>query len=136
VITAESVVAKVVTFIVQKTVGKLVSLPFDKRRKACRSLTKLYYCVQSLDDVTEALVGTFEGFRSWGKADALVNALLRHLKQRPDHTNSSWLARLVARRNRNVAAVALANKNARIAWALLAHQRDFEPHYVSAAPTR
>jgi transposase len=30
----------------------------------------------------------------------------------------------------------LANKNARIAWALLAHQRDFDPHYASTAPSR
>ena len=61
-------------------------------------------------------------------------AVLRHVEHRPDQTDS-WLVRLVARRNRNVAAVALANKNARIAWALLAHQRDFEPDYVSTAPT-
>ena len=40
------------------------------------------------------------------------------------------------RRGKNVAAVALANKNARIAWALLAHQREFEPHYVSTAANR
>src|SRR6266508_4471572 len=46
-----------------------------------------------------------------------ARAVLRHLEHRPAATNS-WLARLVARRNRNVAAVALANKNARIAWAL------------------
>lgn len=77
-ITAESVVAKIVTFIVQKTVGKLVSLPFDKRRKACRSLTKLYYCVQSLDDVTESLLRTFEDFRNEGNASALINALNNH----------------------------------------------------------
>ena len=64
-----------------------------------------------------------------------ARSVLRRLKQRPDDTDS-WLARLVVRRNRNVAAVALANKNARIAWALLAHQRDFESDYVSAAPTR
>ena len=32
---------------------------------------------------------------------------------------------LMARRNKNIAAVALANKNARIAWALLAHEREF-----------
>lgn len=38
----------------------------------------------------------------------------------------SWLKRLLARRNKNIAAVALANKNARIAWALLAHGRDYE----------
>jgi hypothetical protein len=42
----------------------------------------------------------------------------------------------MARRGKNVAAVALANKNARIAWALLAHQREFEPEYVSKAPSR
>jgi transposase len=62
-----------------------------------------------------------------------ARAVLRHLERRPAATNS-WLARLVARRNRNVAAVALANKNARIAWALLAHQRDFVSDYVSTAP--
>ena len=43
-----------------------------------------------------------------------------------------WLARLVARRNPNIAAVALANKNARIIWALLAHGRDYQAGYVRA----
>jgi hypothetical protein len=76
--TAESIVAKVVIFIVQKTIGKIVSLPFDKRRKACRSLTKLFYCVQSLDDVTESFLRTFDDFRRSGNADALVNALNNH----------------------------------------------------------
>ena len=42
-----------------------------------------------------------------------------------------WLKRLLARRNKNVAAVALAAKNARIAWALLAHERSYQPDYVS-----
>jgi len=31
----------------------------------------------------------------------------------------------MGRRNKNVAAVALANKNARIVWALRAHDRDY-----------
>ena len=43
-----------------------------------------------------------------------------------------WLARLAARRNPNIAAVALANKNARIIWALLAHGRDYQSGYVAA----
>ena len=46
----------------------------------------------------------------------------------------SWLHRLVQRRNANVAAVALANKNARIIWALLAHDQEFRADYVSVAP--
>ena len=41
-----------------------------------------------------------------------------------------WLEGLLRRRHKNVATVALANKNARIAWALLAHDRDYAPNYV------
>jgi len=44
----------------------------------------------------------------------------------------SWLKKLMVRRNTNVAAVALANKNARIIWALLAHGRTFHPDYKFA----
>jgi len=43
-----------------------------------------------------------------------------------------WLPTLMARRNPNVAAVALANKNARIVWALLARDREFQPDYTTA----
>ena len=32
----------------------------------------------------------------------------------------------------NIAAVALANKNVGTVWALLAHDREFRPDYVSA----
>lgn len=45
----------------------------------------------------------------------------------------SWMRKLMARRNKNVAAVALANKNARIVWALLANDRTFRPDYTPAA---
>ena len=44
-----------------------------------------------------------------------------------------WLGKLMARRNKNIAAVALANKNARVVWALLANNRIFRPDYTSAA---
>lgn len=42
-----------------------------------------------------------------------------------------WFERLAARRNPNVAVVALANKNARIAWALLAHGRTYQSDYLT-----
>lgn len=45
----------------------------------------------------------------------------------------NWVFRITARRNKNVAAVALANKNARIVWALLAHGREFQGGYSTAA---
>ena len=38
-----------------------------------------------------------------------------------------WLRALLARRPRLVAAVALANKMARIAWAVLRHEKEFRP---------
>lgn len=50
-------------------------------------------------------------------------------KTEPD----SWLRKLMARRNKNVAAVALANKNARIIWALLTRDTKFHPNHTLAA---
>jgi transposase len=41
-----------------------------------------------------------------------------------------WLSGLLTRRHPNIAAVALANKNARTIWALLAHEREFRPEYM------
>ena len=46
--------------------------------------------------------------------------IIRHAKRRGT-TNLPWLADLIARRPTKVAAVALANKMARMAWALLRH---------------
>jgi transposase len=40
-----------------------------------------------------------------------------------------WARKLAERRGHNVAAVALANKLARIAWAMMAHGRVYQPHY-------
>ena len=45
----------------------------------------------------------------------------------------TWLKRLLGRRHKNVAAVALANKNARTVWALLVHARDYRPDTTSSA---
>ncbi|GAC1336015.1 MAG: IS110-like element ISPa11 family transposase [Collimonas sp.] len=50
--------------------------------------------------------------------------------RKPD--GQGWLHNLLARRNKNVAAVALANKNARTVWALLAHDRQYQHDYATA----
>jgi len=60
-----------------------------------------------------------------------ARAVIRLAEQKAEP--ESWLRKLMARRNTNVAAVALANKNARIVWALLAHDRTFRPGYTPAA---
>ena len=41
-----------------------------------------------------------------------------------------WAENLVERRNKNIAAVALANKNARIDWALLTQDREYQSDFV------
>ena len=60
-----------------------------------------------------------------------ARSVLLNLKRHPDRADG-WLAHVAARRNPNIAAVALANKNARTVWALLAHGRDYQAGYRSA----
>jgi transposase len=60
-----------------------------------------------------------------------ARAVIRVLERKADCADA-WLKGLVARRNKNVATVALANKNARVVWALLAHERDYQPGYEPA----
>lgn len=58
-----------------------------------------------------------------------ARSALKAAKNKADD-DGTWLTRLADRRNPNIAAVALANKNARIAFALLAHDRDYQPGHV------
>lgn len=57
-----------------------------------------------------------------------ARAVIRQFERKPDQADG-WLNKLLARRNKNIAAVALAAKNARIAWALLAHERAYQSDY-------
>ncbi|MBK7565212.1 MAG: IS110 family transposase [Propionivibrio sp.] len=61
-----------------------------------------------------------------------ARAVIRVAERKTDHM-ASWLAGLIGRRNKNVAAVALANKNARVVWALLAQDREYKTNYVPLA---
>lgn len=74
-ITSEGIIGKVVTLIVDKSIGKLIDLPLDKRRKACRALTKLYYCIQALDEATDEFYRTYIEFELSGDAVPMVHAL-------------------------------------------------------------
>jgi len=73
------------------------------------------------------------------RGDTYVRTLLIHgaraaiqaAQHKPDQ--QGWLQKLLQRRNKNVAAVALANKNARIVWALMAHGRPYQAHYQREA---
>ncbi len=68
------------------------------------------------------------------RGDAYLRTLLIHggrsvlkVAANKDDPRSHWLQSLSERRHKNIAAVALANKNARIAWALLTKDIDYQP---------
>jgi transposase len=58
-----------------------------------------------------------------------ARSVITHAKNKP-----KWLEQLLARRPKNVAVAALANKRARTAWALVAHGRDYEREWKSTPP--
>jgi len=72
------------------------------------------------------------------RGDSYLRTLLIHgaravIRRAENLPAGTWLNKLLARRNKNVAAVALANKNARIVWALLTHgDRRFRADYTPA----
>jgi len=59
-----------------------------------------------------------------------ARSVLRMVEYKQDA--DSWIVKVLKRRNKNVAAVALANKNARTIWALLAHDRTYGFGYDTA----
>jgi len=62
-----------------------------------------------------------------------VRAVIRFAENKPA---THWPNKLLNRRSKNVAAVALANKNARIVWALLTREEQrFRADYVPLCRT-
>ncbi len=62
-----------------------------------------------------------------------ARAVICHAPQKPE--SCGWINGVLSRRHKNVATVALANKNARIVWALLAHDREFRSDYTTVKAT-
>ena len=58
-----------------------------------------------------------------------ARSVIEHAKDKPQ-----WLQQMLARRPPNVVAVALANKMARTAWALVAHGREYQKEWKSTPP--
>lgn len=60
-----------------------------------------------------------------------ARSVLRTAKSKEDRL-SQWAVRLAERSHPNVAAIALANKTARMAWAMLRHDSDYQPDRAAA----
>lgn len=73
------------------------------------------------------------------RGDSYLRTLLIHgarsviFRAQKQPEKASWLHNLLSRRNKNIAAVALANKNARIVWAMLANEREYQTDYAHTA---
>jgi transposase len=61
-----------------------------------------------------------------------ARSVIRYAESKQD--KNPWLMNLIGRRNKNIAAVALANKNIRIIWAMMTKGTDFNPRHISTAP--
>jgi len=73
------------------------------------------------------------------RGDAYVRSLLVHggravvsTSRNKDDRLSLWVTRLASTRHPNVAAVAMANKTARIAWAMIRRGEDYQPERAEA----
>jgi transposase len=60
-----------------------------------------------------------------------ARSVIVRAKAKPGFADS-WLGRLLARRHKNIVACALANRSARVVWALLAHDRHYWAAYSTA----
>lgn len=74
-LTAASIIGKVVLFIVEKAGSQIIAMQFDKRRKACRSISKLYNCVQALDEITQLTIDDFQIYKNSGNAHPIFTAI-------------------------------------------------------------
>ena len=73
------------------------------------------------------------------RGDAYLRSILIHgarsvvsQAKHKDDRLSRWMTELAERRHPNVAAVALANKTVRMAWAMMTSGSDYDPEFVVA----
>jgi transposase len=109
------------------TVGTTEQYPKGRQMAAALELTPR----QNSSGGKERLLGISK------RGDADMRTLLIHgaravvsqAKHREDRL-SRWVTDIATRHHPNVAAIALANKTARMAWAMLRHGTDYDPYFV------
>jgi len=109
------------------TVGSAEQYPKGRQMAAALGLTAR----QCSSEGKQRLLGISK------RGDAYLRTLLIHgaravvsqAKHRDDRL-SQWVTGIATRRHPNVAAVALANKTARMAWAMLRQGTDYDPDFA------
>jgi hypothetical protein len=108
---------------------------------SCRDL----HCPKCQASVGSHWLNTFSGGKPIllgisKRGDAYLRTLLIHgarsvirIAERKAEDAQNWRIQLIGRRHKNIAMVALANKSARIVWALLAQGRDYQSNYMPLA---
>lgn len=136
---------------------------WQKQEAACRAISEVPGIGRLTATALVATVGDAKAFRSGREFAAYLGLVPRQngtggkirlgsISRRGDpylrtllihgarsvlcHTKvpTAWQEAIQMRRPANVVAVALANKMARIAWAILAHETSYETHHVSRKP--
>ncbi len=110
-----------------------------KEDERCRRLAKVEGVGPLVATAVVAAVGHASEFKS-GREHRYLRTILIHgaraALRRADHKRdqrSRWAMRIKLARGYNKAAVALANKNARIIWALLTRGENYRPAAISVA---
>ena len=75
-LTSETLIAKIVVALVGRLSDEIWKLTTSKRQQSCRYLVKLYYAVQSLEEVTGRVVSSTERNSENGPAAALIRVLI------------------------------------------------------------
>jgi transposase len=137
---------------------------WQKQQAACRKIAEIPGVGMLTATALVATMGEADGFKSGREFAAFVGLVPRQsgtggkikllgISKRGDtylrtllihgaravmfnaKDKGAWSEALLQRRPANVAIVAMANKMARTAWAILAHDREYQKGYVSQVPT-
>ncbi|HCS5784141.1 TPA: transposase [Escherichia coli] len=115
----------------QGTYSRLVSIGFKNRRQLAAWLGLV---PRQCFSVGKNTLGSISK-----RDDVYIRTLLFHgaktvsNARKGRQVQESWLGRPVSRRNKNVATVALNNKNARVLWVLLTNDKEISPEEVMGA---
>jgi hypothetical protein len=77
-LTGQGLIAKLVELLATKLIGRQIDLALDERKLACRSLTELYFCLDSLERLTRAFTRELSEIEDPKDGWIVANSLANH----------------------------------------------------------